>query len=59
MPQDTVPQFQSSGVFRKRHKYDINLPQPGRLFSTEKIPQPGRLFSTEKSGKIPLRYRNG
>jgi len=36
MPQDTVPQFQSSGVFRKRHKYDINLPQPGRLFSTEK-----------------------
>jgi hypothetical protein len=28
---DTVPQFQSSGAFRKRHKYDLNLPQPGRL----------------------------
>ncbi len=22
---DTVPQFQSSGAFRKRHKHDLNL----------------------------------
>ena len=35
MPQDTVPQFQSSKAFRKRHKHDIN-PQGTRISKTKR-----------------------